>query len=489
MVLLLPAVVLFIFVSSQSGFSQHFRYVLPAFPFVFVWISKVAAVAVRCPRKLGLLVAGFLTWSTVSSLCVYPHSMSYFNEVVGGPAHGHKYLLNSNSDWGQDAFHLRDWRRQHHEASPLNVISANSYASNLTESSDSLDEDSSEPRTPCRAFVLPRAAWEHSPMPGWFAVSMRRIHDADGDYSYFLRFRPSATVGYGFRIFHVTLPEANRLRHVLGLPLLPDDWRYGDASEATDQSTRAFVASIAEGAHHKEDARNIIRVALFRQTGRDENASSPLTRTLDTADDLRWSCVSADDIQSGLLDDYDVVLFPGGRGSEMARVLGDEGRLAVREFVSRGGGYVGICSGAFLATAKYDWSLGLVNAKTLTGTINVPGHGEKPMVARGVGNVEICLTELGRHMFGDYTDALKVRYSGGPVLSPAGVANLPQYALLAIYRTETWLYEPQRGTMVGTPAIVAAPFGQGRVVLFSPHPESRKGLRNFVTTAVRAVSP
>ncbi len=42
MVLLLPAAVLFVFVSSQTGFSRHFRYVLPAFPFLFIWISKIA---------------------------------------------------------------------------------------------------------------------------------------------------------------------------------------------------------------------------------------------------------------------------------------------------------------------------------------------------------------------------------------------------------------------------------------------------------------
>ena len=40
-VLVAPAALLLIVVSSQSGFSRHFRYVLPAFPFLFIWISKI----------------------------------------------------------------------------------------------------------------------------------------------------------------------------------------------------------------------------------------------------------------------------------------------------------------------------------------------------------------------------------------------------------------------------------------------------------------
>jgi 4-amino-4-deoxy-L-arabinose transferase-like glycosyltransferase len=42
LILLFPGVVIFSFVSSQTGFSEHMRYVLPAFPFFFIWISQAA---------------------------------------------------------------------------------------------------------------------------------------------------------------------------------------------------------------------------------------------------------------------------------------------------------------------------------------------------------------------------------------------------------------------------------------------------------------
>jgi hypothetical protein len=40
---------------------------------------------------------------------VYPHSLSYFNESIGGPLNGAEYLLGSNVDWGQDLRYLIWW--------------------------------------------------------------------------------------------------------------------------------------------------------------------------------------------------------------------------------------------------------------------------------------------------------------------------------------------------------------------------------------------
>src|SRR5690606_2520807 len=39
----------------------------------------------------------------------YPHSLSFFNEAVGGPRNGSQHLLGSNLDWGQDLRYVRAW--------------------------------------------------------------------------------------------------------------------------------------------------------------------------------------------------------------------------------------------------------------------------------------------------------------------------------------------------------------------------------------------
>lgn len=55
---------------------------------------------------------GLAAISTVAStLAVYPHQLAYFNELSGGPENGHRHLLHSNLDWGQDYLLVRRWMK------------------------------------------------------------------------------------------------------------------------------------------------------------------------------------------------------------------------------------------------------------------------------------------------------------------------------------------------------------------------------------------
>ena len=42
-------------------------------------------------------------------MAAYPHYLSYFNELAGGAENGHRVLLDSNLDWGQDLKGLKRW--------------------------------------------------------------------------------------------------------------------------------------------------------------------------------------------------------------------------------------------------------------------------------------------------------------------------------------------------------------------------------------------
>jgi hypothetical protein len=63
------------------------------------------------PGLIQTFVATSFSWFVASSLWVYPHSLSYFNESIGGPLNGPKHLLGSNVDWGQDLRYLISWDR------------------------------------------------------------------------------------------------------------------------------------------------------------------------------------------------------------------------------------------------------------------------------------------------------------------------------------------------------------------------------------------
>jgi len=232
------------------------------------------------------------------------------------------------------------------------------------------------------------------------------------------------------------------------------------------------------------DATATIDVALYDAGGTGTRGIRNLERILDSEPQFTLNHIGPADMRSEVLDQFDVIIFPGGSGSKEAAAIGPDGRAAVRQFVQTGGGYIGICAGAYLATARYSWSLAVINAKTLTGRIDVPGAGTKSLWFRGGGTVEMDLTDAGRGILGDWSNPIRLHYENGPILSPADQADLPGYRVLAVFRSEVSKYEPQKGTMVNTPAILAAPFGNGRVLVISPHPEATAGLERLVERAI-----
>jgi len=196
--------------------------------------------------------------------------------------------------------------------------------------------------------------------------------------------------------------------------------------------------------------------------------------------------VGVADISDGVLGQFDMVIFPGGSGSKQAAALGKEGKDTVKEFVEAGGGYVGICAGAFLAASNYSWSLAISNHKTFCETIDVSGIGRKSMWFRGgSAPVTMELTDEGRTILGDFEGVFEVRYQNGPIMSPMGREGLGNFRSLAHFRSEVSKYKPQEGTMINTPAVIVGEYGNGRVLCISPHPESTDALNRLVRNAVR----
>ncbi|QDT44277.1 Dolichyl-phosphate-mannose-protein mannosyltransferase [Gimesia alba] len=117
-ILIIPAVVLFIFVSLQTEVNAHLRYLLPAFGFVFIFIGRpffwltnnsIPAIVYSSVRMLSFLCT---VWVITSCVYVYPNQLAYFNEFVGYMKNGSKHLLGSNLDWGQDLLYLKKARHQ-----------------------------------------------------------------------------------------------------------------------------------------------------------------------------------------------------------------------------------------------------------------------------------------------------------------------------------------------------------------------------------------
>jgi len=106
-ILLFAPVVIWFAIISWKALQIGVRYLLPVYPFLFVWASGIVVSPSFARREVRLGVGALLVWLVASSLAVYPNYLTYFNEVAGGPSHGIEWLDDSNLDWGQDLILLR----------------------------------------------------------------------------------------------------------------------------------------------------------------------------------------------------------------------------------------------------------------------------------------------------------------------------------------------------------------------------------------------
>ncbi len=187
-----------VLVSSQTGFNHHLRYLLPAYPFLFLLGARLGHPRLWKLPWLRVAVWGCVVWSAVWVAQVSPHWLSFFNLAAGGPENGPAHLLDSNIDWGQDLYFLREWYRRHPDRKPLYLA----YFG--------MDD----PRRVGIRYHLPPQELR----PGWYVVSVNPLYglthfvrDPQGRFvplprEYFAplrRFRPVERIGYSLYVFHI----------------------------------------------------------------------------------------------------------------------------------------------------------------------------------------------------------------------------------------------------------------------------------------------
>ena len=110
---LLVVIAVYFSLAILSRLSIGVRHLLPIYPFLFVLVGCTVAQLWRSRTLVhrgALLLLGL--WSVWSAINIYPHFLAYFNELAGGARNGHKVLLDSNLDWGQDLKGLKTWMNE-----------------------------------------------------------------------------------------------------------------------------------------------------------------------------------------------------------------------------------------------------------------------------------------------------------------------------------------------------------------------------------------
>ena len=124
------------FYNAQIGI----RFYLVVFPLIYVFAGSLFAGWPGFSRNQKIAVFALAVYLVASVLSYYPFYLSYFNEIVWDRKYAYKYLVDSNLDWGQGQYYLRDYMTLHPDAiyepkqpvSGLLIVSPNDLVGSTT---------------------------------------------------------------------------------------------------------------------------------------------------------------------------------------------------------------------------------------------------------------------------------------------------------------------------------------------------------------------
>jgi len=153
------------------------------------------------------------------------------------------------------------------------------------------------------------------------------------------------------------------------------------------------------------------------------------------------------EIQRGDLRSYKTLVFPGGITDICYQALSPKAKAEIKTFVEKGGGYVGICMGAYIAS-----KLMMVRSRAIR--------------RWGEYWAEVEIVNPQHQVVKGYSGKITMYYQNGPEIltaeSEESLAKFPN----------------------GAAAILSAKHGSGKTVLFSPHPEKLPSTTMLLKNAV-----
>jgi hypothetical protein len=103
-----------VFLAASAGRIQiGERYILPIYPYLAVMAASAVGFVLARPAARLFLAAALAAHAGPALLATPRGHLTYFNALAGGPARGHRVLLDSNLDWGQDLKGLKRWMDDH----------------------------------------------------------------------------------------------------------------------------------------------------------------------------------------------------------------------------------------------------------------------------------------------------------------------------------------------------------------------------------------
>ncbi len=198
------------------------------------------------------------------------------------------------------------------------------------------------------------------------------------------------------------------------------------------------------GDHERADA----RVGVLADSGVWHLGARSVVEALEGAD-VSCRVLDRSQLSAEGLAGIEVLVIPGGWAPYQLDALGEDGPGVIRDFVKRGGRYLGICAGAYLAADEveyqgitYPYPVDLLDSAAEGPVPELPLYPE-------VVTIRLSATRAGRRR--GIPRELVCLFQGGCTFEED-----PDLTVLALYPD-------------GSPAIVSAPFGRGEVILSGAH--------------------
>ena len=234
--------------SFLTDINLGLRYVLPIFPFLFIFAGRLAAWAAGMSGRMRTTaiatIGAGLAITLAATAMIHPSYLAYFNAISGGPDRRPPHLIDSNLDWGQDLVGLRRWVDRHPESQPIGLAYFGQISPDVLAARNegfrwflppARPGRIGEPQTPDTRGLK---GFAKRLTPGVYAVSASllaglpfRVYDPaprpipvvwkveDDGFGYFRELTPFANIGHSILLYRVTREQAERINaRVLAAP-------------------------------------------------------------------------------------------------------------------------------------------------------------------------------------------------------------------------------------------------------------------------------
>lgn len=221
-----------------------------------------------------------------------------------------------------------------------------------------------------------------------------------------------------------------------------------------------------------------VKIAVFTGNGARNVGAFRWNELVSSSKDVEACFLDGKAIREGGLDGVDVLVMPGGSATLEARDLGEDGRAKLKEFIKRGGGYVGTCAGCYLLMEPHRSGLKY---------LSVIPYRDGPSGGRT--DISVKFNEKAEALGGIPPKVQSIRYAHGPVPVPTGHdIEDSNIEVAAVYNDNFATKSGRVKPFKGKPAAFAGTYGKGKIFVFTVHPESDPNDHEFISGAFKYVT-